>query len=82
MKPFVLLIAVTMMSSSALAANRNGVCIKDGKEIRRHAGSCEKQGGRWIPDGASAKPDTSTQAGEAAKKNNATKTKPKPPKPE
>jgi hypothetical protein len=74
MKQLMLPIAVTMISGIAFASNRNGACIKGGKEIPRHAGSCEKQGGRLIPNGSSAKPNASPKLSEPAKKSIAKKT--------
>jgi hypothetical protein len=61
-----LLAVVTLaLSLPALAEDKEFHCIKNGKEVRRHKGSCEKEGGRWEKRGTAAKAEEASPKPEA-----------------
>ncbi|MGL4230546.1 MAG: hypothetical protein ACRCWJ_04190 [Casimicrobium sp.] len=56
MKKFLLVSLVACAIAPVYAASSSdGVCIKNGAQIPRHEKSCKKDGGKWIPNGATEK---------------------------
>ncbi len=49
----------------AFAEDKEFHCMKNGKEVRRHKGSCEKEGGRWEKRGTAAKAEDSNPKAES-----------------